>query len=214
MKKLNLNILQKSILVFCLSIFAISCSKDDSIETQALEKDARETEISLSDDKDFIALTIEMQNYASFLEDVMNKNSLNVNELEKKLIQLQQEGLELDEQSKEIDKLFRYSVSVRTTAYTKAFSKRWNMIKERYGNIKQSNLESSFAKVLGTNTILSGGGSDGCNWRYYLCMGAAYAGTLICHAGCSLGIGGPACYTLCYIGVTYAWDLCDDLYCS
>ncbi|WP_299436981.1 hypothetical protein [uncultured Aquimarina sp.] len=37
MKKLNLNILQKSILVFCLSIFVISCSKDDSIETQALE---------------------------------------------------------------------------------------------------------------------------------------------------------------------------------
>lgn len=37
MKTLKLNILQKSILIFCISILVVGCSKDDNIETQLIE---------------------------------------------------------------------------------------------------------------------------------------------------------------------------------
>lgn len=47
MKTLKLNILQKSILVFCISIFVISCSKDDNIETQVIEDSFLEKRNSL-----------------------------------------------------------------------------------------------------------------------------------------------------------------------
>ncbi|MBW1298740.1 hypothetical protein [Aquimarina litoralis] len=221
MKTLKLNILQKSIFLFCLSLFVISCSTDDSVENQliqndSIEKSTRQISALLSEDKDFISLTLEMEKYASFLENVISKSTLNVNELQNRLIALQEQGLEFNEEARELDKLLAYPVSTKTTEYSKNFSKKWSIILKKYGNVKQSDLEYSFAKVFEQNKSSFGSDYFGCNWRYYLCVGAAYAGAVICHAGCiggTLGIGTPACVLFCGIGMTYAGVVCYDTYC-
>lgn len=62
---------------------------------------------------------------------------------------------------------------------------------------------------------------SGCNWRYYVCMAAATAGAILCHAACdttalalTAGAGIPACFLLCASLQTYAGIECGDKYCT
>lgn len=206
--------------------FMIGCSKDKGNSTNEKLKDPN----NLSEDKAFIDLTKETYGYLLFISTTVKSNSLSLPTVQTQLYDLQSKNLTFTEQMNNIDIIFKGNFSTRLNEHMIAYKKNWEYIKSKYSTIHQNVLEKECAEVLANNYTKQNGSKnvakklalvEDCNWRYYLCAGAATAVAILCHAGCDTtalaltwGLGIPACVALCGTLQVLAIVQCHDTYCT
>ena len=114
----------------------------------------------------------------------------------------------------------------------KTYSETWPEINKTYKNVPRQVFESEATEILNNNlqsSILLQIKSNSTNnsikvnknggWKYSLCVGAATAGAILCHAGCettalaaTAGLGIPACVALCSTLQAFAGMQCYNNY--
>lgn len=216
MKK-NFTLLLTLLTAITVSIFA--CTKkaaENKLKDQAL----------LNKDETFIAMINETHAYLKFLASGIKTNSLKRDEINRNLSKLQSKNLPFDEQLKEIDGIFRTSVSGRLKSHMIATQKSMKKLESIYGKINAATMNREVEKIMATmapktddsnTTTLA---TTDCGWRYYLCAGAATAGAVLCHGACegtaiatTAGLGIPACVVACGTIQAYLIVECEDKYC-
>ena len=88
------------------------------------------------------------------------------------------------------------------------------LIKERYGQMDEEEIKRIAMRVAMPEGLSTEGG---CERAYYLCMGAAMATAMGCHAGCvgaTIGLGAPACVAICVTIQVYQSYQCAKEYCD
>lgn len=207
------------VVAIALSIFA--CTK------QSTEKQLKNQAL-LNKDETFIAMVNETNDYLIFLASRIKVIShFSKSELNTKLSELLSKNLSFDRQMKEIDVLFKTTVSKRLQNHMIVIQKSMKEIENNYGKIDVEILNREVEKVIALKALkindsnMKPLAAPDCNWRYFLCSGAATAGAILCHGGCeataiatTAGLGIPACVAAC--GTLQAWAIieCGDRFCS
>lgn len=149
------------------------------------------------------------------------------------LSKLESKPVDYTQQKIDINYIFKGNVSDGLQNLYQTTNSLWNDIKKRYNNIPNEVLEKECLEVLSNRNFTESGDlvkqkpaymekeAGGCGWRYYLCMGAATAAAIGCHAACegsaialTAGMGIPACVVLCATVQTYMAVECADKWCS
>lgn len=103
------------------------------------------------------------------------------------------------------------------------FNDKMMLLSKKYDMKDLKLIEDSYSYVLGRLPQNNSGSnlSSDCGWRYNLCITAAGAGAILCHAGCdttalatTAGLGIPACVALCSTIQVAASVQCYDTYCK
>lgn len=175
---------------------------------------------NLSEDNDFIELVAEMNSFKNFIDETITKQNLSLNNVVNQLSEINNQKLDYETQLLEINKIFNKSVSDRYIDHMKIFNTNWMSINKKFKSITPKYLEEEYLAVM-NKTDASFSGGTGCGWRYNLCIVAAGAGAVLCHAGCdttalavSAGLGIPACIWLCGTLQVAASVQCYDTYCN
>jgi phage tail tape-measure protein len=174
----------------------------------------------LSSDKNFEKLVIEMESFKSYVSDCISSNSLNINDVKSNLTNIQQ-GLTYEQNMSEVNKIFKKDVSERLKKHVSVYNEKMEILSQKY-NMKDENLLKQSYEIAYNRS--AGGGqleADPCGWRFNLCIIAAGAGAVLCHAGCdttalaaTAGLGIPACVYLCGTLQVAASVQCHDTYCK
>lgn len=214
--------------VVIISISSFGCSKKQVVYNS--------TDVTkLNENKAYIKLTLETNSFLQYLSETAKAKSLYLPDVIKRLNTIRYKNLSFDDQMREIDKIFTTDVSTRLFTHMTTYSETWPEINKNYTNISKEILESEATEVLNdnrqlglqlqiksysTNNIKVSLVAD-CGWRYSLCVGAATAGAILCHAGCettalatTAGLGIPLCVAACGTIQAYAGMECFDNYCN
>lgn len=198
MKKLILRLL------VLLTIFT-GCSKqsDEAFNSESKLQEINRKAINsdeLSNDPDFIKLVFEIDDFNNYLKEVISDNTLTSSNVQNSLNELKNKNLSYEEQLNQINSIFKTPISDRLVSHMNNFSVDWKTLSNKYNNLNEKVLLDSYVKVKEKDVSYSSKG--GC--RYNLCLGAAFAGAVLCHAGCdttalatTAGFGIPACIALC-----------------
>lgn len=204
----------------------LSCSNDNNIEKENTVNNRKSDsnifiQEKLSNDSNFIELVVEMEKFKNYTKDIIEKNKLDINNVQLELNSLNAENFDYDTQIKRINFIFKTDISERYAEHYKIFNKNWIAIKNKYSNIEIKNLEEAYNTVLSKTDAGLSDLSGGCGWRYNLCIAAAGAGAVICHASCdttalatTAGLGIPACVWACTTLQVAASVQCYDTYCK
>jgi hypothetical protein len=156
----------------------------------------------LSNDPDFIKLVIEMDTFNKFLKEVISDNTLSLNNVKYNLNELENKNLSYEVQLTQINSIFKTQMSDKLVSHMNNFSGEWKTLSNKYNNLNEKVLSDSYIKVKEKEININYASKGG--WRYNLCLGAAFAGAVLCHAGCdttalatTAGLGIPACIALC-----------------
>lgn len=184
----------------------------------------------LSEDEQFVKLTIETYDYLLFISHTIKKNNLTLVELQTQLSAIRNTQMSYSDQLSSIDKAFQSRVSDKIEMHIKTYNSIWISLKSQYQNITQEVFANECAEVIKkhnekhvnrNNDLSAMLAADDCGWRYYLCSGAATAGAILCHAGCdttalatTAGLGIPVCVAACGTLQAYAIVQCADSYCK
>ena len=217
MKKYFISLLT---MVLAITVSIVSCTKQDA------EKQLKDQNL-LNEDETFIAMVNETHDYLKFLASGIRANSLKRDEVNNNLSNLQSKNLSFDEQMREIDGIFKTSVSGRLKSHMIATQQSMQKLESNYGKIDAATMNREVEKVMATmapktddNNTITLAAAD-CGWRYYGCSATATAGAILCHAGCdttalatTAGLGIPACVLAC--GTLQAWAIveCADKFCD
>lgn len=206
--------------LFTLSIiflFVLGCNREND-DQEMLPLTQERTFISaknLSLDINFLNIANEMQSYSQFLEEKIDNHNIPSKELKVKLEAILYGDLSSEEQIMKLNLLFDTNFGERILENAKIVNSNFRIINDKYNNINEGMLTSAFNYSFKVNQ------NDGCSWRYYACLSAAYAGAVLCHAGCdttalatTAGLGIPACIALCGTLQVYASVQCLDTYCK
>ncbi|PZX60923.1 hypothetical protein [Hydrotalea sandarakina] len=211
----------------------LECSKNLSKPKLANPK-------SLSEDRVFINLVTETYNYLKFIAVILKEKKLKQSLVLSNLSELRDRNLPYAEQMEIIDDIFKSQVSQRLEKYLKTHEALWISLQLRYEPLSQEILTTECAEVFSKlheskmqnrNTVFSTSTEDvavgylddgyGCGWRYSLCVAAATATAILCHASCettalatTAGLGIPACVALCGTAQVAAGVYCYDKYCK
>jgi len=210
--------MKKIILVF-ISLILVSCSNDNNTEKENISnqdfKKSLQTEEKLSNNSDYIKLVIEMESFKNFIKQIIDDEKLDLNDVQSELSILNSQNLNYEAQIERINLIFKTDVSKKYTEHYSIYSEKWSIISKKYANLHIENIEEAYSEVL-AKVALSGD----CGWRYSLCITAAGAGAVLCHAGCdttalatTAGLGIPACIWLCGTLQVMASVQCYDTYC-
>ncbi len=173
---------------------------------------------SISEDQNFIDLVLEMENFSLYIyEAIKDKNQ--IESVKNQLEELNNKSLDYNNQLIEIDKIFNSSVSERVVVNMNVFSLKWKQITSKYKYINNNELTDAYGlvveKLIKENKI----NTSRRGWRYSLCIVAAGAGAVLCHAACdttalatTAGLGIPACIALCGTLQVFASVQCYDNY--
>ncbi len=221
-KSININLIYGIVIIaIAISSLLVGCEKQTSEEKY---RDPKE----LSEDKTFISLTIDMRDFVNLLTETVKAKSLSIYSVHSQLLELKNQNKTSQEQLIKIDKIFKTTISNKINEHMLFFSENWQIIKNKYGPISQEILEKECLEVLkldrgsksNSNVSIKTMVAD-CGWRFSVCVGAATAGAILCHAGCdttalalTAGLGIPACVALCGTGQVMAGVACYDNYCS
>ena len=179
---------------------------------------------------------LETHSFLHYLSETAKSQSLNLPDVIKNLNNLREKNLSFDNQMIEIDRIYKSNVSKRLLSHMKIYSETWPEINKTYKNLSKQVLETESTEILynnlktGDDLQIKSNNTDntkkvnkngGCGWRYSLCVGAATAGAIICHAGCettalvaTAGLGIPVCVGLCATLQAFAGMQCYDNYCQ
>lgn len=204
--------------------------------TQKTVTDTPTDVTKLNENKTYIKLTLETNSFLQYLSETAKANSLNMPDVIKSLNNIREKNLSFDNQMIEIDRIYKTNVSKRLLSHMKIYSETWPEINKTYKNLSKQVLESESSEILynnlktGDELQIKSNNTDnnknvnkngGCGWRYSLCVGAATAGAIICHAGCettalvaTAGLGIPVCVGLCATLQAFAGMQCYDNYCQ
>ncbi len=172
-------------------------SKLQEINRKAINSD------ELSNDPDFIKLVFEMDTFNNYLKEVISDNTLTSSNVQYSLNELQNKNLSYEVQLNQINSIFNTPISDRLVSHMNNFSVERKTLSNKYNNLNEKVLSDSYIKVkekeMNVNYASKG-------WRYKLCLSVAFAGAVLCHAGCNTtalattaGLGIPACIALCGI---------------
>jgi hypothetical protein len=174
----------------------------------------------LSSDKNFEKLVIEMETFKSFVSECILSNSLDINEVTNNLNNIEQ-GLTYEENMNEVNKIFKKDVSERLKLHISTYNEKIEILSQKYNMKDESLIKQSYETAY--NRLAGGGQLEAgpCGWRFNLCVIAAGAGAVLCHAGCdttalaaTAGLGIPACVYLCGTLQVAASAQCYDTYCK
>jgi hypothetical protein len=219
----------RKIVIIVFTFLMIGCAKKSVIEIPA---DASK----LNENKAYIKLTLETNSFLQFLSETAKTNSLSLPDVIKRLNLIKSKNLSFENQLIEIDRIFKTNVSSRLLNHMRTYSETWPEINKSYKNIPLEMFEKEASEVLydniqskTQNQIISysvdknikANKANDCGWRYSLCVGAATAGAILCHAGCettalatTAGFGIPICVAACGTLQAYAGLQCYEHYCE
>lgn len=170
--------------------------------------------LELKNDETFISFVQEVLDFNIYLIETIDQSPFDFDSFLEKLEYIEHEfPQDHESQIIEIGKLFEDGM------FEERF--RWNLerisyfdsqLTQRYGPMVYDYAEDAIVDIIEEGVI----SLCRCGWRYNLCIGAAFAGALLCHGGCTggtAGFGAPACIAICLTMQGYASVLCYDNYC-
>jgi hypothetical protein len=181
----------------------------------------------LNEDKNFIALVSETNEFLNFLATNIKAKNLVQSDFIKQIETLKSDHLTYESQLIKIDLIFKAPVSGRLKQHMIIYKNNMAQILKEYGNLDNSILTKEIDEILVKilpNQIDNDSKSysiAGCSWKYFGCSAASTAAAMLCHASCdatalatTAGFGIPACVIAC--GAVQAWLIveCEDKYCN
>jgi hypothetical protein len=211
---LKLNFLQIFILVFSVSTFLVSCS-NESVEQEKVSATAD----VLSQNKNFLNISSEMLNYSQFIKETIKNNKLSSSEVTNRIDIILNSDLSSEEQISELSTLLETDLNERIKENARIIDSNWKILNSEFNNLDEQLLTDTFNYGLNLDNQTLARGD--CGWRYSLCLGGAFSGAVLCHAGCdttalalTAGLGIPACVALCGTLQVFASVQCYDSYCA
>lgn len=214
------NIFTLLIISLLVALLMIGCEKQESkieIKDQSF----------LNEDKNFIALVAETNEFLNFLATNIKAKNLVQSDFIKEIETLKSDHLSFESQLIQIDLIFKAPVSGRLKQHMSIYKNNMAQILKEYGNLDNSILTKEIDEILVKilpNQIDNDSKSysiAGCSWKYFGCSAASTAAAMLCHASCdatalatTAGFGIPACVIAC--GAVQAWLIveCEDKYCN
>lgn len=214
------NIFTLLIISLLVVLLMIGCEKQESkieIKDQSF----------LNEDKNFIALVLETNEFLNFLASNIKAKNLVQSDFIKQIETLKSDHLSFESQLIQIDLIFKAPVSGRLKQHMSIYKNNMAQILKEYGNLDNSILTKEVDEILIKilpNQIDNDSKSysiAGCSWKYFGCSAASTAAAILCHASCdatalatTAGFGIPACVIAC--GAVQAWLIveCEDKYCN
>ena len=214
------NIFTLLIISLLVVLLMIGCEKQESkieIKDQSF----------LNEDKNFIALVLETNEFLNFLASNIKAKNLVQSDFIKQIEKLKSDHLSFESQLIQIDLIFKAPVSGRLKQHMSIYKNNMAQILKEYGNLDNSILTKEIDEILVKilpNQIDNDSKSysiAGCSWKYFGCSAASTAAAMLCHASCdatalatTAGFGIPACVIAC--GAVQAWLIveCEDKYCN
>lgn len=214
------NIFTLLITSLLVALLMIGCEKQESkieIKDQSF----------LNEDKKFIALVLETNEFLNFLASNIKAKNLVQSDFIKQIETLKLDHLSFESQLIQIDLIFKAPVSGRLKQHMSIYKNNMAQILKEYGNLDNSILTKEIDEILVKilpNQIDNDSKSfsiAGCSWKYFGCSAASTAAAMLCHASCdatalatTAGFGIPACVIAC--GAVQAWLIveCEDKYCN
>ena len=214
------NIFTLLIISLLVVLLMIGCEKQESkieIKDQSF----------LNEDKNFIALVLETNEFLNFLASNIKAKNLVQSDFIKQIETLKSDHLSFESQLIQIDLIFKAPVSGRLKQHMSIYKNNMAQILKEYGNLDNSILTKEVDEILIKilpNQIDNDSKSysiAGCSWKYFGCSAASTAAAMLCHASCdatalatTAGFGIPACVIAC--GAVQAWLIveCEDKYCN
>ena len=214
------NIFTLLITSLLVALLMIGCEKQESkieIKDQSF----------LNEDKNFIALVLETNEFLNFLASNIKAKNLVQSDFIKQIETLKSDHLSFESQLIQIDLIFKAPVSGRLKQHMSIYKNNMAQILKEYGNLDNSILTKEVDEILIKilpNQIDNDSKSfsiAGCSWKYFGCSAASTAAAILCHASCdatalatTAGFGIPACVIAC--GAVQAWLIveCEDKYCN
>ena len=214
------NIFTLLIISLLVALLMISCEKQESkieIKDQSF----------LNEDKNFIALVAETNEFLNFLATNIKAKNLVQSDFIKQIETLKSDHLTFESQLIQIDLIFKAPVSSRLKQHMSFYINNMAQILKEYGNLDNTILAKEIDEILVKilpNQINNDSKSysiAGCSWKYFGCSAASTAAAMLCHASCdatalatTAGFGIPACVIAC--GAVQAWLIveCEDKYCN
>ena len=214
------NIFTLLIISLLVALLMIGCEKQESkieIKDQSF----------LNEDKNFIALVLETNEFLNFLASNIKAKNLVQSDFIKQIETLKSDHLSFESQLIQIDLIFKAPVSGRLKQHMSIYKNNMAQILKEYGNLDNSILTKEVDEILIKilpNQIDNDSKSysiAGCSWKYFGCSAASTAAAILCHASCdatalatTAGFGIPACVIAC--GAVQAWLIveCEDKYCN
>lgn len=211
---MKLNFLQIFILAFSFSTFLVGCS-NENVEQEKVSVTAD----VLSQNRNFLNISNEMHNYSQFIKETIKKNKLSSSEVTNQIDIILNSGLSSDDQIIELSTLLETDLSERIRENARVIDSNWKILNSEFDNLNEQLLTDTFN--YGLNLDNQTFARADCGWRYSLCLGGAFAGAVLCHAGCdttalalTAGLGIPACVAACGTLQVFASVQCYDSYCS
>lgn len=214
------NIFTLLIISLIVALLMIGCEKQESkieIKDQSF----------LNEDKNFIALVAETNEFLNFLATNIKAKNLVQSDFIKQIETLKSDHLSYESQLIQIDLIFKAPVSGRLKQHMSIYKNNMAQILKEYGNLDNTILAKEIDEILVKilpNQIDNDSKSfsiAGCSWKYFGCSAASTAAAMLCHASCdatalatTAGFGIPACVIAC--GAVQAWLIveCEDKYCN
>ena len=214
------NIFTLLIISLLVALLMIGCEKQESkieIKDQSF----------LNEDKKFIALVLETNEFLNFLASNIKAKNLVQSDFIKQIETLKLDHLSFESQLIQIDLIFKAPVSGRLKQHMSIYKNNMAQILKEYGNLDNTILAKEIDEILVKilpNQIDNDSKSfsiAGCSWKYFGCSAASTAAAMLCHASCdatalatTAGFGIPACVIAC--GAVQAWLIveCEDKYCN
>ena len=214
------NIFTLLIISLLVALLMIGCEKQESkieIKDQSF----------LNEDKKFIALVLETNEFLNFLASNIKAKNLVQSDFIKQIETLKSDHLSFESQLIQIDLIFKAPVSGRLKQHMNIYKNNMAQILKEYGNLDNTILAKEIDEILVKilpNQIDNDSKSfsiAGCSWKYFGCSAASTAAAMLCHASCdatalatTAGFGIPACVIAC--GAVQAWLIveCEDKYCN
>lgn len=212
---LKLNILQFFIFLFSISTLLLGCS-NESVEQEKVSVTAD----VLSQNRNFLNISNEMQSYSQFIKETIKKNKLSSSEVIKKIDIIFNSDLSSDEQSNKLNTLLETDFSARIKENARIIDSNWKILDSEFDNLDEQLLTDTFNYGLNLDNQTFAIDEGGCGWRYYACISAAFAAAVICNAACdttalatTAGLGIPVCVAACGALQIFASVQCYDSYC-
>ena len=214
------NIFTLLITSLLVALLMIGCEKQESkieIKDQSF----------LNEDKKFIALVLETNEFLNFLASNIKAKNLVQSDFIKQIETLKLDHLSFESQLIQIDLILKAPVSGRLKQHMSIYKNNMAQILKEYGNLDNTILAKEIDEILVKilpNQIDNDSKSfsiAGCSWKYFGCSAASTAAAMLCHASCdatalatTAGFGIPACVIAC--GAVQAWLIveCEDKYCN
>ena len=214
------NIFTLLITSLLVALLMIGCEKQES-------KIEFKDQSFLNEDKNFIALVLETNEFLNFLASNIKAKNLVQSYFIKQIEILKSDHLTFESQLIQIDIIFKAPVSGRLKQHMSIYKNNMAQILKEYGNLDNTILAKEIDEILVKilpNQIDNDSKSfsiAGCSWKYFGCSAASTAAAMLCHASCdatalatTAGFGIPACVIAC--GAVQAWLIveCEDKYCN